>query len=98
MNPSFGASESIEEPTTGGLRAWERVMRRGVDAARGNQPLLADSLYLQALGLAQPLLMPAAPSAPRRSLSRHPSHPVRPAPRCRAHRGRGCAPAWRTAG
>ena len=56
MNPSFGASESIEEPTTGGLRAWERVMRRGVDAARCGHLLLAEALYLQALGLTQPLL------------------------------------------
>lgn len=56
MNPSFSASEAIEESATRGLRTWERVMRRGVDAARGGQLLLAEGLYLQALGLAQPLL------------------------------------------
>ena len=56
MNPSFSASATIDQPTIGGLRAWERVMRRGVDAARGGQLLLAEGLYLQALGLAQPLL------------------------------------------
>jgi hypothetical protein len=35
MNPSFSASEAVEDSTTGGLRTWERLMRRGLDAARG---------------------------------------------------------------
>lgn len=56
MNPSFEPSEDSEVFATGGLHAWERVMRRGVDAARCGQLLLAESLYLQALRLAQPLL------------------------------------------
>ncbi len=56
MNPSFTVSEGMEAFATGGLRAWERVMRRGVDAARCGHLLLAEGLYLQALGLAQPLL------------------------------------------
>ena len=56
MNPFFSASETMDPPTIGGLRAWERVMRRGVDAARCGQVMLAEGLYLQALDLAQPLL------------------------------------------
>jgi hypothetical protein len=56
MNPSFSAAEALEEPTIGVLRTWERAMRRGVDAARGGHLRLAEDFYLQALGLAQPLL------------------------------------------
>jgi len=56
MNPFLRASETLEPSTFGGLSAWERVMRLGVDAARRGHLLLAEGLYLQALGLAQPLL------------------------------------------
>ena len=56
MNPSFAASEGSEALSSGGLRAWERVIRRGVDAARCGHLLLAEGFYLQALDLAQPLL------------------------------------------
>lgn len=56
MNPSFSASNVMDPPADGGLLAWERLMRRGVDAARCGHLLLAEGLYLQALGVAQPLL------------------------------------------
>jgi hypothetical protein len=56
MNPLFSALETLDPPTIGGLRAWARVMRRGVDAARCGHVMRAEGLYLQTLDLTQPLL------------------------------------------
>jgi hypothetical protein len=56
MDPLFSTSPVVAEASAGGLPAWERLMRRGVDASRRGHLVLAEGLYLQALGIAQPLL------------------------------------------
>ncbi len=56
MNPFSSISLTAGLPSVGGLREWEGLMRRGVDAARCGHAMLAEGLYLQALGIAQGLL------------------------------------------
>jgi hypothetical protein len=56
MDPLFSTSAVAAEAATGGLPAWERLMRRGVDASRRGHIVLAEGFYQQALGIAQPLL------------------------------------------
>jgi hypothetical protein len=56
MDPLFSTTAVAAEASTGGLPAWERLMRRGVDASRRGHIVLAEGLYLQALGIAEPLL------------------------------------------